>query len=222
MSNKNARRIQSFLVHDGLQEIVGEEDRRFRYVLLLAMAGVLYVVVDLILRSQLHEARRIVFVVLAGIAALVLGAKIRPWHRQIVINRNGPECRVEWRFLFFLPVSSRSYAFEGRVLDVGTITYEEMVAEGKSGETPWGCLLFFIPFPFNLLAGAFSKPPEQGKVTAIKRRAAVLILRDPDEMVGKPIVPLANLRVADPLLRAVGELLPESVILPPPETASEE
>ena len=119
MSNKNAKRIQSFLVHDGLQEIVGEEDRRYHYVLFLAMLGAVYVVVDLIVRSRLHEVQRVFFLILVGVVALLLTARINSWHRRVVIDRNGPVCRIEWRFLYLLPVWSRSYDFEDRLLDVG-------------------------------------------------------------------------------------------------------
>jgi hypothetical protein len=213
--NPKTQRIESFLVHEGLQEIVGEEDRRIRYVVFLAMLGIVYVLADLIVRARFTAEARVFFLILLGVAALALAGAIRPWHRRIVIDRNGPECRVQWRFLYFLPGLSRTYSIEGKVLDVGTITHEEAVTQGGSGETPWGCLVLFIPFPFNLLAGAFSKPAEAGKVIVIPRRVPVLMLRDRSTAQGTAIVSLTDLKVADPLLRAVGELLPDNVALPP-------
>ena len=77
-------------------------------------------------------------------------------------------CRIEWRFLYLLPVWSRSYDFEDRVLDVGTVTSVHSVKAEGEGAAPLGCLVFLIPFPFNLLAGAFSKPPPEGKVIRIR------------------------------------------------------
>lgn len=138
---------------------------------------------------------------------IMLGLILQPWHQHLNIDLDTKECRVEWRLFGFWPAGRRTFEIEARSLAVVVIR-PPSIATGSQSQNTLGCLLLLLPFPLSLIASAVMG---SDSASSQPKPYCALVLNNHATGTREGLLRLASHSVADPLLGALNQCMPDHV-----------
>ncbi|MFT4539879.1 MAG: hypothetical protein ACI841_003967 [Planctomycetota bacterium] len=187
--------MKEFKVEGSIRKRRAREACVLRYVMFF---GSLIILLPLI---AMHNLPMVVLVLSVLLVCLVIAAT-EPWHTDLLFEIDSPKLECELLAFGFVPARKRIFDMKGKLLTIenqfGTVELPEKEKGGLLG------LAFLLPFWLGLLIKALNIPSRSSQAEI----QSALCLHHEESGTFEVIALLGNEHVADPLLAAAHEVIP--------------